>query len=165
MIDGILAYYYDKNCYNIHAIKFSNPQTFLILLDVKLRNRRSVSSPHHRYSSHTLIMQELYMSTMGIDDPQKTDRLIVQTFMKELCRRDDKDNHITDSEQNRRPNVFPIEEIRKAVLGEYSLDIVKGALRGHMLENIGNAPLELLDGDANVLLTEAGRGRCHEYSV
>ena len=102
---------------------------------------------------------------MGIDDPQKTDRLIVQTFMKELCRRDDKDNHITDSEQNRRPNVFPIEEIRKAVLGEYSLDIVKGALRGHMLENIGNAPLELLDGDANVLLTEAGRGRCHEYSV
>ena len=36
MIDWILAYYYDKNCYNIHAIKFSNPQTFLILLDVKV---------------------------------------------------------------------------------------------------------------------------------
>ena len=51
------------------------------------------------------------------------------------------------------------------MLGEYSLDIVKGALRGHMLENIGNAPLELLDGDANVLLTNVGRGRCHEYSV
>ena len=69
------------------------------------------------------------------------------------------------SEPNRRPNVFPIEEIRKAVLGEYSIVIVKGALRGHMLENIGNAPLELLDGDANVLLTDVGRGRCHEYSV
>jgi len=51
------------------------------------------------------------------------------------------------------------------VLGEYSIVIVKGALRGHMLENIGNAPLELLDGDANVLLTDVGRGRCHEYSV
>ncbi len=105
------------------------------------------------------------MSTMSIDDPQNIDRLIVQTFMKELCRRDDEDNQIADSESNRRPTVFPIEEIQKAVLGEYSLDIVKGALRGYMLENIGNAPLELLDGDANVLLTDVGRGRCHEYSV
>ncbi len=102
---------------------------------------------------------------MSIDDAQKADRLIVQIFMKELCRRDDEDNHIADSEPNRRPNVFPIEEIRKAVLGEYSLDIIKSALRGHMLENIGNAPLELLDGDANVLLTDVGRGRCHEYSI
>ena len=102
---------------------------------------------------------------MSIDDAQKADRLIVQIFMKELCRRDDEDNHIADSEPNRRPNVFPIEEIRNAVLGEYSLDIIKSALRGHMLENIGNAPLELLDGDVNVLLTDVGRGRCHEYSI
>jgi hypothetical protein len=102
---------------------------------------------------------------MSIDDPQKTDRLIVQTFMKELCRRDNVDNKIAHSEPNQRPYVFPIEEIQKAVLGEYSLDTVKGALRGHMLENIGNAPLELLDGDANVLLTAVGRERCHEYGV
>jgi hypothetical protein len=102
---------------------------------------------------------------MSIDAPQNIDRLIIQTFMKELCRRDNEDKHIDDSEPNRRPNVFPIEEIRKAVLGEYSIVIVKGTLRGHMLENIGNAPLELLDGDANVLLTDVGRGRCHEYSV
>lgn len=102
---------------------------------------------------------------MSIDDLQKTDKLIVQTFMKELCRRDNEDKHNADSELNRRPNIFPMEEIRKAVLGEYSIIIVKGALRGHMLKNIGNAPLELLDGDANVLLTDVGRGRCHEYSV
>ena len=105
------------------------------------------------------------MSMMSIDDPQKTDRLIIQTFMKELCRLDGEDNHIAESEPNRRQNVFPIEEIRKAVLDEYSIVIVKSALRGYMLENIGNAPLELLDGDANVLLTDVGRGRCHEYSV
>ena len=105
------------------------------------------------------------MSTMSIDDLKKTDKLIVQTFMKELCRRDDEDDHIAESEPNRRRNVFPIEEIRKAVLTEYSIVIVKGALRGYMLENIGNAPLELLDGDANVLLTDVGRGRCHEYSI
>ena len=60
---------------------------------------------------------------------------------------------------------FLLKRYEKAVLVEYSLDIVKGTLRGYMLENIGNAPLELLDGDANVTLTEAGRGRCHEYSV
>ncbi len=30
---------------------------------------------------------------------------------------------------------------------------------------IGNAPLDLLDGDANVLLNDVGRGRCHEYRV
>lgn len=105
------------------------------------------------------------MPTMNVDDPQKVDRLIVHTFMKELCRRDDGGKQIADSEPNRSSNVFPIEEIQKAVLGEYSLDIVKGALRGYMLENIGNSPLELLDGDANVLLTDVGRGRCHEYSV
>ncbi len=71
---------------------------------------------------------------MSINDPQKTDKLIVQAFMKELCRRDDEDKHNADSEPNRRPNVFPVEEIQKAVLGEYSLDIVKGALRGHILD-------------------------------
>lgn len=105
------------------------------------------------------------MPTMSIDDPQKAERLIVQTFMKELCRRNEEHNPGINREPNRRPNVFPIEEVRQAVLGEYSLDIVKRALRGYMFENIGNGPLELLDGDANVLLTNVGRARCHEYDM
>jgi hypothetical protein len=80
--------------------------------------------------------------------------IIVRTFMKELCRRDNELNHIDNSEHGRRPNVFVIEEIRQAVLSEYSIDTVKSALREYILRNIGNDPLELLDGDLNVRLAD-----------
>jgi hypothetical protein len=99
---------------------------------------------------------------MGVDEP-RNERLIVQTFMKELCKRDSQDNRSTNTEMSRSSNVYSIEEIRQAVLSEYSIDIVRSVLRGYMFENIGNDPLELLDGDANVRLAEVGRARCHEY--
>lgn len=105
------------------------------------------------------------MPTTSIGDPQKIERFIVQTFMKELCRRDDENNRDINSQSNQRLGVFPIEEIRQAVLSEYSLDLVKRALRGYMFENIGNDPLELLDADANVRLADVGRARCHEYGM
>lgn len=91
--------------------------------------------------------------------------IIVRTFMKELCRRDNELNRIDHSEHGRRPNVFVIEEIRQAVLSEYSIDTIKSALREYILRNIGNDPLELLDGDLNVRLADVGRTRCHEYGV
>ncbi len=59
----------------------------------------------------------------------------------------------------------PIEEVRQAVLSEYSLDIVKSTSRGYMLKNIGNDPLELLDGDANVRLADVGRAHYHECGL
>lgn len=72
-------------------------------------------------------------------------KIIVRTFMKELCRRDNEINRIDNDEQGRRPNVFVIEEIRQAVLSEYSIDIVKSSIKGNVIENIDNDPLELLD--------------------
>jgi hypothetical protein len=51
---------------------------------------------------------------------------IVSTLMKELCRGDN-ELRIDNSEQGLRPNVFVIEDIRKAVLSEYSIDVVKSA--------------------------------------
>ena len=91
------------------------------------------------------------------------DRLIVQTFMKELCKRDSQNSRSITTELSQSSIVYSIEEIRQAVLSEYSIVVVRRALRGYMLENIGNDPLELLDGDANVRLAESGRARCHEY--
>ena len=44
---------------------------------------------------------------MSIDDPQRDDWVIIQSFMKELCRRDDLDNHGNPIRYGRRPNVFP----------------------------------------------------------
>lgn len=85
--------------------------------------------------------------------------------MKELCRRDDEDNRNNNRESNRYPKVFPIEGIRQALLGEYSLDLVKHALKANMLESIGNDPLQLLDGDANVRLAVVGDVRCHEFGM
>ena len=92
-------------------------------------------------------------------------KIIVRTFMKELWRRDNEVNRVDNDEQDRRPNVFVIEEIRQAVLSEYSIDMVRSAIRGYMLKNIGNDPLELLDGDLNVRLADVGRAQCHEYDV
>ena len=91
--------------------------------------------------------------------------IIVKTFMKELCRRDSEVNRNDNSEHGLSPNVFVIEDIRRTVLSEYCIDVVKSAIRGYMLKNIGNDPLELLDGDLNVRLADVGRARCHEHSL
>ena len=121
-----------------------------------------------RFSSLLIFIFRLYItkstSPMVVNESSENE-IIVRTFMKELCRRDNELNRIDNSEHGRRPNVFVIEEIRQAVLSEYSIDMVKSALREYMLRNIGNDPLELLDGDLNVRLADVGRARCHEYGV
>jgi len=100
---------------------------------------------------------------MSVNEVSENERIVI-TFMKELCRRDNK-LRIENSEQDLRPNVFVIEDIRNAVLSEYNIDVVKSALREYMFKNIGNDPLELLDGDSNVRLADVGRARCHEYGL
>ena len=65
--------------------------------------------------------------------------------MAELCRRDDEDNRGMNIDPNRIRNVFPVEVIRLGVLEAYTLQRVILDLRGHILENRDNEPLEFLD--------------------
>jgi hypothetical protein len=102
---------------------------------------------------------------VSIDDPEKDDNIIIQTFMKELCRRDDEDNRGMNTDQDRPRNVFSTQLIQQEVLGASSLDRVVLALRRHRLENRDNEPFEFLDDEKNVTLTNAGRARCDEYGL
>jgi hypothetical protein len=61
------------------------------------------------------------------------------------------------------PNVFSVEGIRQKVLVAFEIETVRRSLRGHRLENRDNEPLEFLDNEENVRLTNAGRARCDEY--
>jgi hypothetical protein len=101
------------------------------------------------------------------DDPRKDDTIIVQKFMEELCRRDNEDNRGEYRDPNRRLNIFSMEEIWLAVapLRAFSLERVRVALRGHIQENRHNEPLEFLDNEFNVRLTNVGRAHCHEYGI
>jgi len=105
------------------------------------------------------------MHRPSIDDHKKDDRDIIQTFMKELCRRDDEDNRGINIDRNRQRNVFPTQGIQKSVLDAFSLDRVILALRGHRLENRDNEPFEFLDDEKYIKLTNAGRARCDEYCL
>ena len=77
--------------------------------------------------------------------------------MNELHRQDDLDNQGRQITDGRRRNVFSVEQIQQGVLNAYSLDRVKLALRGHILANRDREPLEFLDNESNVQLTDAGR--------
>lgn len=101
---------------------------------------------------------------ISIDYPTLDDHIIFQSFMKELCRRDDEANRNPDVGGSN-ANVFSIEEIRRHVLNGFPLEIVLPVLRGHIFENRDNEPLELLDNGRNVRLTKAGRIHCGEYGV
>jgi hypothetical protein len=58
---------------------------------------------------------------ISIDDPEKDDRIIIQKFMQELCRRDDEDNRGINIDRNRQRNVFQTQQIQQAVLGKNTL--------------------------------------------
>jgi hypothetical protein len=97
-----------------------------------------------------LIMPRQVMPEVSIDDPERDDRIIINNFMKELCRRDDEDNRGMNIDPSRPHNVFPTQLIQEAVLGAFSLERVILGLRGHRLENRGNEPFEFLDSERNV---------------
>ena len=101
---------------------------------------------------------------ISIDDPKLDEHLIFQNFMKELCRRDDEADRNPNLEDGN-ANLFSVEEIRQHVLNGFALEIVLPVLRGIILENRDNEPLELLDNETNVRLTNAGRIHCGEYRV
>jgi hypothetical protein len=67
---------------------------------------------------------------------------------------------------NRAQNIFSVEDIRQQVSGGFQdIEHVRRCLRGHRLENRGNEPLEFLDNEQNVRLTDAGRARCNEHGL
>ncbi|MGA9151344.1 MAG: hypothetical protein WBZ36_12265 [Candidatus Nitrosopolaris sp.] len=98
------------------------------------------------------------------DDPETEYRVIIQKFMKELCKRDDEDNR-GRRDPDRPPNVFPTKQIQEEGLGAFSLEHVIFNLRRHLQENRDNEPFDFLDNEVNVRLTNAGRARCDEYGL
>ncbi|MFL6315725.1 MAG: hypothetical protein ACJ705_02090 [Nitrososphaeraceae archaeon] len=96
--------------------------------------------------------------TISTDNPERDKKIIIENFMEELCRRDDEDNKGD-------PIVFPVEEIRQIHLRTFEIEYVKGVLREYILENSDNEPIEFLDNELNIRLTDAGRARCHKYGL
>jgi hypothetical protein len=93
---------------------------------------------------------------MVYDDETYT-KTIIPRFIEELYRRDSEDNRVNKITDGRERNIFSIGEIRNTVLNVYGLEDVKLALRGYILENRDKEPIELLNNEANVRLTDAGR--------
>ena len=93
----------------------------------------------------------------SIDDDGRDQKIIIQQFMKELCRRDDEANRDMNPDINIPHNEFSIHEIQKKVLNAHSLDKVVNVLRGYEMED--DPYIELLDSEEKVRLTNAGRAR------
>ena len=82
---------------------------------------------------------------VSIDQDNRDRNLVFKKFMNELCKRDG-NNPAGES------NVFEIDDIRSAVLNEYSLDYVLQTL-GFLEENMQNDLIELLDNKHKIKLT------------
>ncbi|HEY7573429.1 MAG TPA: hypothetical protein VH796_18875 [Nitrososphaeraceae archaeon] len=87
-------------------------------------------------------------------------RIIISSFMQELCRLDSDANTVHEH-----GNDVTVEEIRHRVLRAYSLEYIIPFLREHRLENRGSEPFEFLDGEQRIRLTDAGRNRCDQYGL
>lgn len=89
---------------------------------------------------------------------------ILLAFMRELCRREYNEN--PDMKTNPLGIVFPTQEIQQAVLGRFSLERVKYALRENALtETKDNGLFEFLGDDRKVRLTNVGRAWCQQHGV
>jgi hypothetical protein len=97
---------------------------------------------------------------VNTDAPNEDKRIIINSFMQELCRLDNDANT-----GHRHENAATVEEIRHRVLRAYSLEYIIPFLREHRLENKSSEPFEFLDGEQRVRLTEAGRNRCGQYGL
>ena len=94
------------------------------------------------------------------DSPNDDKSIIINSFMKELCRLDSEANT-----GNTHGNDATVEEIRHRVLRAYSLEYIIPFLREHRLENRDSGPFEFLDGEQRVRLTDAGRNSCGQYGL
>ncbi|MFL6384481.1 MAG: hypothetical protein ACJ712_05835 [Nitrososphaeraceae archaeon] len=103
--------------------------------------------------------------TISTDNPELDKKIIIENFMEELCRRDHENNKGPSIDSRGDPIVFPVEEIRQIHLRTFEIEYVKGVLREYILENSDNEPIEFLDNELNIRLTDAGRARCHKYGL
>jgi len=94
---------------------------------------------------------------VSIDEDNRDRNLVFKKFMKELCRR--AGEYGRDGESN----VFDIDEMRLAVLSEYSVDYVLQTLE-FLEENMENDLIEILDNKHKIRLTNTGKTRCDEFS-
>jgi hypothetical protein len=98
----------------------------------------------------------------GLPDDEGDRELIIDKFMAELCRRDEEDNRDMNM-HNRIHNIFSVEEIRQKVLSAFEITRVRLVLRGYILDNRDNEPLEFLENEEKVRLTNRGRASvCNE---
>lgn len=91
-------------------------------------------------------------SKVSLDEDSRDRNIVFKKFMKELCRRDGE--YTRDDESN----AFVIDEIRSAVLNEYSLDYVFQTL-GYLEDNMENDLIEILDNKHEVRLTNTRRAQ------
>ena len=103
--------------------------------------------------------------TTSTDNPELDKKIIIENFMEELFRRDDENNKGLSIDSRGDPIVFRVEEIRQKHLRTFEIEYVKKVLREYILENSGNEPLEFLDNEQYIRLTDVGRTRCHEYRI
>jgi hypothetical protein len=103
--------------------------------------------------------------TTSTDNPELDKKMIIENFMEELCRRDDENNKDLSIDSRGDPIVFPVEEIRQKRLRTFEIEYVRKILREYILQNSDNEPLEFLDNEQNIRLTDVGRARCHEYGL
>jgi hypothetical protein len=103
----------------------------------------------------------------SIDDDGSNQRIIIiQQFMKELCRRDNeanRDMNIVDI--NMPHNEFSVQAVQKKVLDGYSLDEVVNVLRGYEMEDDPYIELSDPERKEKIRLTNAGRARCGEFGL
>jgi hypothetical protein len=97
---------------------------------------------------------------VDIDSPSDDKRIIINSFMQELCTLDNEANT-----GQRHGNDANVEGVRHRVLRAYSLEYIIPFLREHRLENRGSEPFEFLDDEQRVRLTDAGRNRCNQYGL
>jgi hypothetical protein len=105
------------------------------------------------------------LMTTSTDNPELDKKMIIENFMEELCRRDDENNRGLSIDSRGDPIVFRVEDIWQKHLRTFEIEYVKKVLRDYILENSGNEPLEFLDNEQYIRLTDVGRARRHEYGL
>ena len=105
------------------------------------------------------------LMTTSTDNPELDKKIIIENFMEELCRRDDENNKGLSIDSRGDPIVFRVEDIWQKHLRTFEIEYVKKVLRDYILENSGNEPLEFLDNEQYIRLTDVGRARRHEYGL
>jgi hypothetical protein len=112
---------------------------------------------------YLILNRQVAVIDVSIDDREKDYRVITNSFMRELCRRDEEHNRGQNIDPNLPTNVFNIQAIQQYVLGAYSLDFVLQNLRRYLGETRPDDHYEFLDNETNIRLTDVGRAHCHEF--